>query len=60
MSRSGAMESPCVAVCQINRATGVCEGCHRTLQEIAAWRQFTDLQRRRIMDDLPNRKHEFK
>ena len=54
------MESPCVAVCQINRATGVCEGCHRTLQEIATWQQFTDLQRRRIMDDLPNRKREFK
>ena len=54
------MESPCVSVCQINRATGVCEGCHRTLQEIATWQQFTDLQRRRIMDDLPNRKREFK
>ncbi len=60
MSRNGAMESPCVAVCQINRASGVCEGCHRTLQEIATWVQFTDLQRRRIMDDLPNRKRDFK
>ena len=60
MSQGRAMESPCVAVCQINRATDVCEGCHRTLQEIATWVQFTDEQRRRIMDDLPTRKRELK
>lgn len=29
--------SPCVSVCKMNRATGLCRGCHRTLDEIAGW-----------------------
>ncbi len=56
MSPRGEMESPCVSICQINRATGVCAGCQRTLQEIATWLQFSAEERRRIMNDLPNRK----
>ena len=55
MSPRGEMESPCVSICQINRATGECEGCRRTLQEIATWLQFSAEERRRIMDELPKR-----
>ena len=29
--------SPCNNVCRIDPATGWCEGCLRTLDEIAAW-----------------------
>jgi predicted Fe-S protein YdhL (DUF1289 family) len=56
MSPRGEIASPCVSICQIDRATGVCGGCRRTLQEIATWLQFTDAERRRIMADLPHRK----
>ena len=31
-----AVLSPCVGVCAI-AADGLCEGCHRTLDEIARW-----------------------
>jgi predicted Fe-S protein YdhL (DUF1289 family) len=29
--------SPCVAICRMDDATGLCEGCLRSLDEIAAW-----------------------
>ena len=31
--------SPCMAVCQMDEASGLCEGCLRTLEEIARWGQ---------------------
>jgi predicted Fe-S protein YdhL (DUF1289 family) len=29
--------SPCIGVCRLDRITGRCEGCLRTLSEIADW-----------------------
>ena len=29
--------SPCISVCRINADSGCCDGCLRTLAEIAAW-----------------------
>jgi predicted Fe-S protein YdhL (DUF1289 family) len=50
-----AMESPCSKVCVIDATTGLCAGCGRTLAEIAGWAAMTDLERRRIMRELPAR-----
>jgi predicted Fe-S protein YdhL (DUF1289 family) len=50
------MESPCVDVCEIDRATGLCLGCRRTIEEIAGWSAMTSAERRRIMAELPARK----
>lgn len=49
------IESPCIKVCVINQTTRLCEGCGRTLDEIAAWATFTNDDRRRIMGELPAR-----
>jgi len=49
------MESPCTNVCVIDPATGLCEGCGRTLDEIAAWASLAPVERRRIMDELCTR-----
>ena len=49
------MESPCVDVCEIDRATGLCLGCRRTIEEIACWSAMTSTERRRIMEELPAR-----
>jgi predicted Fe-S protein YdhL (DUF1289 family) len=38
--------SPCVGVCTVDRARGICIGCLRTLQEIGAWRNMTLDQKR--------------
>jgi uncharacterized protein len=43
------VKSPCINVCRMDPATGLCEGCLRTLDEIARWAQTTDDDRRRIL-----------
>ena len=37
--------SPCVSVCRMNAASGWCEGCWRTLDEIARWSAMDDAAR---------------
>jgi predicted Fe-S protein YdhL (DUF1289 family) len=33
--------SPCVNVCRMDEATGLCAGCFRTLGEVAGWSGYT-------------------
>jgi uncharacterized protein len=40
--------SPCVSVCHMDEATGFCEGCWRTLDEIAAWSRLDDGEKQRV------------
>ena len=48
--------SPCTSVCRIDPRTGLCEGCVRTLDEIAAWSTMTDDQRRSVWVALDQRR----
>jgi predicted Fe-S protein YdhL (DUF1289 family) len=50
------MLTPCVSVCAIEPATGLCSGCGRSLEEIARWSRMTDEERRRIMNELSDRR----
>lgn len=47
--------SPCISVCKMSTQTGLCLGCHRTLDEIARWSEMSDNQRRLIMQQLKQR-----
>jgi predicted Fe-S protein YdhL (DUF1289 family) len=49
------MESPCIKVCIIDPANGLCEGCRRSRHEIARWSSYTDSERRSIMQELKTR-----
>jgi predicted Fe-S protein YdhL (DUF1289 family) len=49
------VESPCVKICVYEPGAGICRGCGRTLDEIAGWVAMTDIERRRIMAELPAR-----
>ena len=49
------IESPCVKICVIHQATGLCAGCHRTLDEIARWSRMSTPERRTVMQALPER-----
>lgn len=40
--------SPCVSVCRMDAASGLCQGCLRTLDEIAAWSTMDDAAKRTI------------
>ena len=47
--------SPCTGVCHLD-AAGLCEGCHRSADEIAHWLAYSDEQRRQLMNEvLPQR-----
>ena len=49
------LASPCINVCTMNSQSGLCDGCGRTLQEIAAWSRLSEPERRAIMAALPGR-----
>ena len=43
-----AIASPCTSVCRMDARTGWCEGCLRTLDEIAGWSTFADTDKRTV------------
>jgi hypothetical protein len=49
--------SPCVNVCRMNDATGLCAGCLRTLDEIACWSGYTREEKLAVRARAEARKH---
>lgn len=47
--------TPCKNICVLDPASGLCRGCGRTGEEIAAWSGMTNNERMRIMALLPDR-----
>ncbi len=52
----GAIASPCTKVCRMDAATGWCEGCLRTIDEIAAWTALDDAGRCAVWARLAERR----
>ena len=50
-----AVASPCIQLCAVDAASGLCLGCRRTLAEIAGWSRLTEAERARILAELPAR-----
>ncbi len=48
-------QSPCKRICVIHPGSGLCIGCLRTAEEIAAWPRMTPEERRARMAELPER-----
>lgn len=48
--------SPCISLCRIDDDTGWCEGCFRTLEEIAAWGNMDDSGKVRVLDTIEARR----
>ena len=48
--------SPCVNICRMNEATGLCDGCLRTIDEIAAWASLDDATKRAVWKRLHARR----
>lgn len=47
-ARERNVPSPCISVCVMDAASGLCQGCWRTLDEIAAWSAMTDGGKRAV------------
>ena len=47
--------SPCVGICVMNPQTQLCDGCLRTLDEIAAWWDYNPAQKQAVLSELESR-----
>lgn len=47
--------SPCVGVCRMQATTGLCQGCWRTLEEIAGWSRADDAYKRAVWAEIERR-----
>ena len=45
---AGALPSPCISVCRMDPASGLCQGCLRTIDEIVAWGSLDDSDKRAV------------
>ena len=51
--------SPCIDVCRMDANSGLCEGCLRTLDEIAGWAAATDDAKRLVLAAIAQRRKTF-
>lgn len=52
---TGDVPSPCISICKLDSATEFCEGCFRTLDEIAAWGRMDDESKREVWQLIAQR-----
>ena len=50
--------SPCINVCKMDDHSGLCQGCLRTLDEIAGWGRADDAARLAILAAVARRRQE--
>jgi predicted Fe-S protein YdhL (DUF1289 family) len=52
---AGALPSPCISICTMNSQTGLCDGCLRTIDEIAQWSSASEEVKLAIWLDIKRR-----
>ncbi|MGJ7511933.1 DUF1289 domain-containing protein [Variovorax sp. GT1P44] len=45
---TGDVPSPCISICRMDADSGFCQGCLRTIDEIAAWSRMADADKRSV------------
>ncbi|QDF95516.1 hypothetical protein CJ010_02590 [Azoarcus sp. DD4] len=50
------LPSPCINICRMDADTGWCEGCQRSLDEIAGWSRASEDDKRRILAAVTERR----
>lgn len=48
--------SPCINVCTLNAANGLCDGCFRTIDEISIWSRASETEKRNILSAVSRRR----
>ena len=41
------IKSPCKKICSIDKETGLCLGCYRTINEVALWIKLDDIKKKK-------------
>jgi uncharacterized protein len=55
MSMIASIPSPCISICQMSPKTGLCIGCHRTIDEIANWSALSDDEKLGVLELVDER-----
>jgi len=50
------IKTPCIKVCVVDGESGLCLGCYRRLNEVAAWARLSEAEREAILAELPDRR----
>jgi predicted Fe-S protein YdhL (DUF1289 family) len=58
-SDQGDVPSPCINVCSMNPHSGLCEGCLRTIDEIAEWSTASQDRKRAVWLEIKRRQVEL-
>ncbi|KAA3606363.1 MAG: DUF1289 domain-containing protein [Calditrichaeota bacterium] len=56
MNKNSPVQSPCIKICELDSQTNICKGCLRTMNEISNWGFLTELEKLKIVEELPNRR----
>ena len=54
-SQGDEVPSPCLSVCCMDPASALCEGCGRTIDEIAGWSRYSPQARRAVWQSIAQR-----
>ena len=46
------IDSPCIDICTIDRDSGECIGCGRTVEDVRNWANFDNLKKKQILENL--------
>jgi uncharacterized protein len=49
------IESPCIGVCAVDISNGFCRGCYRTIDEIKAWFDMSQAEKKVLLERLEER-----
>lgn len=52
---AGTAPSPCINICTMNPQTGLCDGCLRTIDEIAGWSTASEEAKRAVWREIKRR-----
>lgn len=53
--RATPVTTPCIKLCVVDRESGLCAGCGRTLAEIGGWLALSEAERQAVVEVLPAR-----
>lgn len=50
------VKSPCIDICKIDKISGLCRGCLRTVREIKDWKDLSPKRQQAMLADLERRR----
>lgn len=53
------VQSPCIGICSIDEASGYCQGCYRTIEEIKGWWNMSQQEQTQLVAELEQRQSQL-